>query len=543
MSSSLSSPLLHRLGPDTGDVAQAATDPEKPLPSSPSYSLGQLPIPSTEETADGYSTARMPKVLASTTCGYDDNPARLVGRHKQEQEEQQQEGLVSSRKSRLVWDGSGFIPGSSELGSEFQELGFRRLSSRPKDELRRFRCSLFWLGLDQSTPFRTLASWTAVTLLAIGIPVCYLVLVDTEASSVHAGHPFDRLVQTSEAALALISFACLSHNLRKHGLRGFLFLDQISLEPVEVQSGYIGELNRAFRLLQLILLPSFVTELVHQIWWFTIAPINFSLIQSSGLKSALFCTAVMVSWLYKTTVFLLPCILFRLMCYLQNLRFEGYIKMLETVSEVSVILKQYMRLRQQLNIISHRYRMFIILSLVTITASQFMFLLMITATSGSVNFLEAGNLGVCSVVQLIGFVICLHGAARITHRAQRIVSIVSQWHAISTCQHYEVTRQDTKATNCTSICWVDEEDQLGAAEYDNDLSTALNMYSTTYNEVSNNDIAAFQMRQAFVSFVQHSSTGISIFGFMLDRIHLQMIFMIQLSLVLWVLGKTVGVSS
>lgn len=147
-------------------------------------------------------------------------------------------------------------------------------------------------------------------------------------------------------------------------------------------------------MLQLILVPSFAIELIHQVWWFTCATIHFPFIQSSVLKSCVLCIAVMVSWLYKTTVFLLPCILFRLMCYLQNLRFEGYIKMLESVSEVSVILKQYMRLRQQLNIISHRYRMFIVLSLVTITASQFMFLLMITASSGSVSFFRAGNLAV-----------------------------------------------------------------------------------------------------------------------------------------------------
>jgi hypothetical protein len=40
---------------------------------------------------------------------------------------------------------------------------------------------------------------------------------------------------------------------------------------------------------------------------------------------------------------------------------------------------------------------------------------------------------VCSVVQLTGLVLCLHGAAKITHRAQRIVGIVSQWHALATC--------------------------------------------------------------------------------------------------------------
>lgn len=35
---------------------------------------------------------------------------------------------------------------------------------------------------------------------------------------------------------------------------------------------------------------------------------------------------------------------------------------------------------------------------------------------------------VCSVVQLSGFLMCLVGAARITHRAQRVVSIASRWH-------------------------------------------------------------------------------------------------------------------
>lgn len=39
-------------------------------------------------------------------------------------------------------------------------------------------------------------------------------------------------------------------------------------------------------------------------------------------------------------------------------------------------------------------------------------------------------LQVCSAVQLSGFFMCLLGAARITHRAQRVVSIASRWHMI-----------------------------------------------------------------------------------------------------------------
>ncbi len=40
---------------------------------------------------------------------------------------------------------------------------------------------------------------------------------------------------------------------------------------------------------------------------------------------------------------------------------------------------------------------------------------------------------VCSAVQLSGFLLCLHGAARITHRAQGIVSVATRWHMGVTC--------------------------------------------------------------------------------------------------------------
>lgn len=540
--SSLNCPLLHSKDAETAKSAQTDMD-AKPSPSSMPF-LSQL-SPQTTEVAvavlDGdlpTTTVAVAPADTAAVCHAGESGVEVIAL-RDEEGTQEDEGMISGQRSRLVWDGTGFLPLNGELGLRFQETEYHRMSSHPKDELRRFRCSLFWLGLDQSTPFSMAVSWSVAFALVIAIPVSYLAIVSTADSSTHQGQPFDHVVLTSEAALASISFACLSHNLRKHGLRGFLFLDQISLEPLEVQCGYIEELNKAFRLLELILLPSFVVELVHQVWWFTCAAVHIPFIQSPAVKRTLMCIAIMLSWLYKTAVFLLPCILFRLMCYLQNLRFEGYIKMLESVPEVSVILKQYMRLRRQLNIISHRYRMFIVLSLVNITASQFIFLLMITATSGSLSFFTAGNLGVCSVVQLIGFVICLHGAARITHRAQRIVSIVSQWHAMSTCQTYTATMPDTQARNHTSICWI-ESDQLTGAEYDNDLNSALSMYSTSNANV-NNDLAALQMRQAFVSYIQHDQAGISLFGYILDRSFVYALASVELSLLLFILGLTIGI--
>ena len=42
-------------------------------------------------------------------------------------------------------------------------------------------------------------------------------------------------------------------------------------------------------------------------------------------------------------------------------------------------------------------------------------------------------LQVSSVVQVVGLVLCLHAAAKISHRAQNIASLASRWHALATC--------------------------------------------------------------------------------------------------------------
>lgn len=38
-----------------------------------------------------------------------------------------------------------------------------------------------------------------------------------------------------------------------------------------------------------------------------------------------------------------------------------------------------------------------------------------------------------TLVQVVGIIICLHAATRISHRAQKIVSLASRWHALVTC--------------------------------------------------------------------------------------------------------------
>lgn len=43
------------------------------------------------------------------------------------------------------------------------------------------------------------------------------------------------------------------------------------------------------------------------------------------------------------------------------------------------------------------------------------------------------HIQVISIVQLVGLLICLNAAAKISHRAQGLGSVASRWHALVTC--------------------------------------------------------------------------------------------------------------
>jgi len=45
-----------------------------------------------------------------------------------------------------------------------------------------------------------------------------------------------------------------------------------------------------------------------------------------------------------------------------------------------------------------------------------------------------------------------------------------------------------------------------------------------------------------VTYLENNKAGISVFGFVVDRTWLHALFMIEFSLILWMLGKTVGIS-
>ncbi|CAH8357957.1 unnamed protein product [Eruca vesicaria subsp. sativa] len=112
------------------------------------------------------------------------------------------------------------------------------------------------------------------------------------------------------------------------------------------------------------------------------------------LSDTVTCVMELCSWLYRTTLIFLVCLLLRPICYLQILFLQEFSKLFQIDSDVGSILVEHLRIKRHLRIISHRYRSFILCLLVLVTRSQFSSLLITTKAYTEVNFYRAGELAV-----------------------------------------------------------------------------------------------------------------------------------------------------
>ncbi|MCO5565116.1 hypothetical protein L7F22_018787 [Adiantum nelumboides] len=425
---------------------------------------------------------------------------------------------------------------------------------------------LVWLGLFDYTNRWRHAKLVSSTLLfciaGIAMPILVCALVRCPNCPAAQQHPFQKLLQVSQTAISALSFFCLLFLLHKLGLQELLLLHDVSLfDPTAVQQGYVHELQHVPRRLLNILLPFFLVELVHSVLWFMYARVYLGGDHGTIVKKMMMGCLWMGAWAYNNGTFLVMCLIFRLMCRLQVLRLQSYYQLLEgrgSSSSVLVMLQEHMRLRQQLLLISHRFRLFLLLSLCAITASHFAILFKVTASHGIVNFARTGDLVVCCAVQLIGFILCLYAAAKITHMAQRIVAIVSQWHAVATCvddmeedvglaEHNiapeilalaQTPPNRVVMDSCCSFRFDSPRPLMLVEPGDDegDLHEALQLLASTKDLLSNSH--SYRKRHALVAYLQHCCAGISLYGFVLDRGCLYTIFALELSFVLWALGKT-----
>ncbi|CAK7350140.1 unnamed protein product [Dovyalis caffra] len=375
--------------------------------------------------------------------------------------------------------------------------------------------------VDQSSIATACLSWAMFVLFGLAVPaISHFVLACSSCDSNHE-RPYDSVVQLSLSSVATLSFVCLSRFVRKYGLRRFLFFDKLCDESETVRRGYTKQLNSSLKLLLIFVLPCFVAECAYKIWWYASGASQIPFLGNVVLSDTVACIMELCSWLYRTII----------------LRLQDFAQVFQVDSDVGSVLSEHLRIRRHLRIISHRYRAFVLCSLILVTGSQFASLLITTSAYAFVDIYRAGELALCSITLVTGLLIILRSATKITHKAQAVTSLAAKWHICATLDTFDATEGETPRLGSGQVFPVvgtdgeSEGDDAGDEEDELDNTKLIPAYA--YSTIS------FQKRQALVTYFENNRAGITVYGFTLDRSTLHSIFGVELALVLWLLGKTI----
>ncbi|XP_076955549.1 uncharacterized protein LOC143630411 [Bidens hawaiensis] len=386
--------------------------------------------------------------------------------------------------------------------------------------LERFQLYLTVLGFDQSSVLRFGVSWVTFLVIGVAFPVAILSLhANCSTYCLYEIEGFELVIVVSHASLAAVALLCLSHNLRKYGVRGFLFVDQCNGHVERFSKEYVQKISESIRLFVLWVLPCLALKIglesiriiyMHRAsWW-----------KSFGILAAL-----TFSWAYLNFIYLSSCLVFHLVCNLQIIHFDDYGRLLEAETDVLVSIEEHDRLRHDLSKISHRFRIYLLLVFAVVTSSQFAMLFQVTEISSKVTFINGGDFAVSSIAQVVGLILCLNAAAKISHRAQGVAGIATRCHALASCGSDDESHARLNNRLINDGC---SESDLEAMNYISlHNSTQLDSYLSSYLR-----------RQAFVMYLENNPGGITLYGWTVDRSLMNTIFFIELSLVLFVLGRT-----
>ncbi|KAJ4807776.1 hypothetical protein LUZ62_020342 [Rhynchospora pubera] len=411
--------------------------------------------------------------------------------------------------------------------------------------LRRLETFLCLLGLcpfslsASALPFHPLLLPSSVFLLfGLALPTLASVLSrcsHTASSSCedYEVDSFDNCVLVSQAAVAAVSIACVSRSLCKYGISRFLFVDQRHCRAdSRFQKEYLAKIQGFFRLVIWWIIPCLLVKIAREVFRF------MHLLNDSTWRAVVVLLASIVSWTYLTSITLSSCTLFHLVCNLHVIHFEDYCKLLEQDLDPMLYLEEHVNLRYNLSKISHRFRMFLLLLFSCVTATLFVVLYITTAYGGKINFTNAGDIAVSSVVHVVGLALCLHAAAKISHRAQGIASLASRWHALITCS---TSNNDSNSTlrvpSSGNLVSLVPANFLTMDYAESDLESLENGPVPSNTRLVSY-MSSYHKREALVLYLLANPGGITIFGWTIDRGLLNTILMFELSLVLFVLGKT-----
>lgn len=109
--------------------------------------------------------------------------------------------------------------------------------------LQRLEWFLGALGFNQSSVLRILLSWGLFLVLGLVVPVVILELSNCQGCEKGQIKSFEIDIVVSQACLAAVSLLSVSHNLRKYGIRKFLFVDRYSGHVERFSELYIKKIS------------------------------------------------------------------------------------------------------------------------------------------------------------------------------------------------------------------------------------------------------------------------------------------------------------
>ncbi|XP_021744586.1 uncharacterized protein LOC110710564 [Chenopodium quinoa] len=391
------------------------------------------------------------------------------------------------------------------------------------ETLKKFEFFLRFLCFDQTNPLKFVVSWFVFFVVGVAIPVLIIELTHCLDCEDYLVKDFEYEILTSHLILAGVSLICVAYNINKKGFRKFLFVDRYRGYTARFKDQYIKKIKGSYQLLLQSLIPCCILKVLHEI-------MRMIYVQNHSWWLACFnATALVIPWTYLSAISLAACILFHLACNLQVIHFNDYAKLLESESSIMTLMDEHMRLREYLSKISHRFRIYLILIFLFVTASLCMTLIQITGINGRVTFLNGGNFAVTSIVQVVETLLCLHAGTKISSRAHAIGSVASRWHALVTCKSLDAGKRSMSMGSLTSN-YSDSESNL----LDENAIISHSQFAS---------VSSYNKRQSFVMYLQTNPGGLTLYGWTVDRSLLSTIFAIELSLVLFVLGQTIVFSS
>ena len=111
------------------------------------------------------------------------------------------------------------------------------------ETLQRLESFLCVLGFHQSSVLSIGLSWTVFFVIGVLLPVVVLELSNCEGCDKYQIKDFELDIVALQACLAAVSLLCLSHNLRKYGIRKFLFDDRFSGQMVRFRDEYVQKIT------------------------------------------------------------------------------------------------------------------------------------------------------------------------------------------------------------------------------------------------------------------------------------------------------------